>query len=166
MSLAVLAVASTPKWTKVFTRHLNTVLLAFFGVYAYRDLFPFATFHGVPADKAEGPVLWAKLAIIFFSAIVIPLAIPGLYVPVDPKVSNFAMFRVSSGSKMQDRMAVPNPEQTASLFSFVTFSFLDPLVKLANRLPALTAGHLPPLSDYDRAKFLKARAFPVCFIPL
>ena len=86
VSLAVLIIASTPKWAKVFTRHLNIVLLTFCGVFAYRDIYPFATFNSVPADKAEGPILWAKLGVLFFVAIAIPLAIPRLYIPVDPKV--------------------------------------------------------------------------------
>ncbi|KAH6916807.1 ATP-binding cassette transporter [Coprinopsis sp. MPI-PUGE-AT-0042] len=144
LSLAALVVASTPKWATIITRHLNTVLLAFCGVYIYRDIYPLITFDRVPADKAEGLILWAKVGAIFFSAVAIPLAIPRRYVPADPA----------------DPMPEPNPEQTASLFSVITFSFLDPIVKLANRVPVLTADLLPPLSDSDRAKVLKARAFP------
>ncbi|KAH6916785.1 ATP-binding cassette transporter [Coprinopsis sp. MPI-PUGE-AT-0042] len=144
LSLAALVVASTPKWATIITRHLNTVLLAFCGVYIYRDIYPLITFDRVPADKAEGLILWVKVGAIFFSAVAIPLAIPRRYVPADPA----------------DPMPEPNPEQTASLFSVITFSFLDPIVKLANRVPVLTADLLPPLSDSDRAKVLKARAFP------
>ena len=59
-------------------------------------------------------------------------------------------------------MDTPNPEQTASLFSLITYSFLDPVVILANRIPHLSADLLPPLADYDYAKNLRAHSFPVC----
>ncbi|KAH6916771.1 ATP-binding cassette transporter [Coprinopsis sp. MPI-PUGE-AT-0042] len=144
LSLAALVVASTPKWATIITRHLNTVLLAFCGVYIYRDIYPLITFDHTPADKAEGLVLWAKIGVIFFSAIAIPLTIPRPYVPAEPS----------------DPMPVPNPEQIVSLFSFVTFTFMDPVIMLAKRVPVLTGNVLPPLPDYNRAKVLKARAFP------
>ena len=68
------------------TRHANSVLFVAFAVYAYRDLWPLATFNLQPADLADGPVLWAKIALLTFTAVVIPLFIPRQYVPVDPKV--------------------------------------------------------------------------------
>ncbi|KAH6916799.1 ATP-binding cassette transporter [Coprinopsis sp. MPI-PUGE-AT-0042] len=142
--LAVMIVASTHKWVKIITRHLNVVLLAFCGVYTYRDIYPLITFDRLPADRAEGLILWAKVGAIFFSAVAIPLAIPQRYVPADPA----------------DPMPEPNPEQVVSLFSFVTFTFMDPVIALAKRVSVVTGDLLPPLSDYDRAKVLKARAFP------
>lgn len=57
----------------------------------------------------------------------------------------------------------PNPEQTASLLSFVFYSFLDPLVFLANRVPHLSYDMLPPLADYDYAKNLVAASFQVFY---
>ncbi|KAG5648265.1 hypothetical protein DXG03_006224 [Asterophora parasitica] len=60
----------------------------------------------------------------------------------------------------QNPMPVPNPEQTASLFSLVTYSFLDPIIFLAHRIPHLSHEQLPPLSDYDSAQELKAKSFP------
>jgi hypothetical protein len=167
-------VASTPKWATIITRHLNTVLLTFFGVYVYRDIYPLITFDQVPADKAEGAILWAKLGTLFVGAVAIPLAIPRRYVPADPRVSASLCSGGGFSDIFQDPMPAPNPEQTASLFSVVTFTFLDPIVKLANKIPVLTADLLPPLSDYDRSKVLKARAFPVrirgalliCFVTL
>jgi hypothetical protein len=145
------------------TRHLSTVLLTFFGVYLYRDIYPLITFDRVPADEAEGAILLAKFGTLFVSAIAIPLAMPRRYVPADPAVSGFSWLWKwgFSDDIFQDPMPAPNPEQTASLFSVLTFTFLDPIVKLANKIPILTADLLPPLSDYDRSKVLKARAFPV-----
>ena len=58
-------------------------------------------------------------------------------------------------------MDTPNAEQTASLFSLLTYSFLDPIVFLANRVPNLKPEQLPPLADYDYTKNLRAHSFPV-----
>lgn len=54
----------------------------------------------------------------------------------------------------------PNPEQTASLISLVTYAFLDPTILLANRIPHLSADQLPPIADYDQAKNLVKKSFP------
>jgi hypothetical protein len=59
-------------------------------------------------------------------------------------------------------MDTPNPEQTASILSLAIYSFLDPIVFLANRVPKLTSDQLPPLADYDYTKNLRAGSFPVC----
>ena len=58
-------------------------------------------------------------------------------------------------------MPVPNPEQTASLFSLLIYTFLDPIVFLACRIPHLSHDKLPPLADYDYAKNLSKHALPV-----
>jgi hypothetical protein len=58
-------------------------------------------------------------------------------------------------------MSVPNPEQTASLLSLMLYSFLDPLIFLANRTPKLSHEQLPPLADYDYAKHLTEISFQV-----
>lgn len=55
----------------------------------------------------------------------------------------------------------PNPEQTASLLSMVTYSFLDPLVFLAYHVPHLAHDQLPPLADYDYIQNLKSASFKV-----
>lgn len=59
-------------------------------------------------------------------------------------------------------MAVPNPEQTCSWASLLFYTFLDPIVFLAYRIPHLSYDHLPPLADYDYAKNLIKRSYPVC----
>ena len=42
-------------------------------VYAYRDLWPLATFTLVPMDVAEGVLLWVKISILTTAAIILPL---------------------------------------------------------------------------------------------
>jgi hypothetical protein len=61
-------------------------------------------------------------------------------------------------------MPVPNAEQTASIFSLAIYSFLDPIVFLAYRVPHLAHDQLPPLADYDYARHLTEKSFPVCIL--
>lgn len=53
------------------------------------------------------------------------------------------------------------PEQTASILSLVLYSFLDPIIFLAYRIPHLSFDQLPPLADYDLAKYLVKRSHGV-----
>ncbi|KAJ7807314.1 hypothetical protein B0H14DRAFT_3483418 [Mycena olivaceomarginata] len=140
--LATISVSSV-NWRNVAVKHLNALLWCTFGVYFYRDVFPLATFSLVPLDLEEGRLLWAKILILFAISIVLPVAIPRQYTPVDPK-----------------HPTEPNPEQTASLFSLVLYFFLDPIIFLGYSVPHLKFDQLPPLSDYDYIENLKQRAWP------
>ncbi len=55
-------------------------------VYLYRDVWPVATVNLAPADKAEGPFLWAKIALLSVAGFVVPMIIPKKYTPVNPEV--------------------------------------------------------------------------------
>ncbi|TFK70801.1 hypothetical protein BDN72DRAFT_887852 [Pluteus cervinus] len=143
--LATISVAGTAKWSRRSSCHLAILLLVTFGVYFYRDLFPFATYNRIPLDAHEGRALWAKISLLFFVGVAIPLGIPRRYVPVDAK---------QPSSK-------PSPDQTASLFSLMTYSFLDPLVWSAYRVPKLDKDQfLPRLADCHHGSVLKAKSFP------
>ena len=83
-------------------------------------------------DVAQGNILWAKVVLLTFAAIVLPLVSPR-----HPQTLNVA------GS------ATPSPEQTASILSLVTFSWLDPLIGEAQRKPRLPVEDMPPLADYN-----------------
>ncbi|KAJ7460660.1 hypothetical protein FB451DRAFT_1353280 [Mycena latifolia] len=124
-------------------RHVNCVLFVTFCVYLYRDVFPLATFTWVPEDRGEGSVLWVKIALLFVTAVVVPLLSPRQYIPIDPL----------------NPMKVPNPEQTASILSIVLFSFLDHLVFSAYRNSHLKEEDLDPLCDSDSAEYLKEKSF-------
>lgn len=54
-----------------------------------------------------------------------------------------------------------NPEETASLFSFLTWSYLGPIIRTANRVPYMSVDMLPPIMQGDRAKVLRNRNFKV-----
>ncbi|KAJ7487075.1 hypothetical protein FB451DRAFT_1337537 [Mycena latifolia] len=125
--------------------HVNCVLFVAFSVYVYRDLLPLATFDGVPADLSEGQRMWAEIALLCITAVIIPLFTPRQYIPVDPL----------------NRMTVPNPEQTASIFSFAFYFFLDHIIFLAYRYrdSQLHEDELYPLCDTDTSTHLQNRSF-------
>ncbi|TDL28857.1 P-loop containing nucleoside triphosphate hydrolase protein [Rickenella mellea] len=141
--LALVAVAGPRRWSKVANRHLVTVLLIVFTVFAYRDVWPLCTITERPKDGAEGYLLWSKIAVLSLTALAVPLLIPRPYVPVDPK----------------NPMAEPNPEQVTPLLSLTMFSFLDPLIFKAYGMPHLSHDELPPLCDYDYTSNLVKRSF-------
>ncbi|KAF9458727.1 P-loop containing nucleoside triphosphate hydrolase protein [Collybia nuda] len=142
-ALALISVSTKRRWSNVAAKHLNVLLLVTFAVYFYRDIFPLMTYNRVPMDISQGWTLWVKIALLTLISVVIPLLIPRQYIPVDPK----------------SPMTNPNPEQTASLLSLMLYSFLDPLVFLAYRIPKLSHEQLPPLADYDHAKHLTEKSF-------
>jgi hypothetical protein len=86
--LAVISVSAKPRWSRLVTKHINTIMLALLCVYAYRDLWPLTTFTLDPKDASEGWILFAKIIVLFVTAVIVPLFIPRQYIPVDPKVES------------------------------------------------------------------------------
>jgi hypothetical protein len=84
--LAILSLSSGVKWSRAANKHLNTVLLCTFLMYFCRDVFPLATFSLAPKDLWEGQLLWPKVMTLAAVSIIIPVAIPCQYIPLDPKV--------------------------------------------------------------------------------
>ncbi|KAJ7455115.1 hypothetical protein FB451DRAFT_1516746 [Mycena latifolia] len=142
--LAAVSTAVTTKTGAAAGLHLDLLLVVAFCVFFYRDIFPFATYTWPTQDAAEGPILHAKLIALTLAAVIIPLVTPQAYVPVDPT----------------NPMSEPNAEQTASPLSLIIFSFLDPVVWTAYKLPHLPYDLLPPLADTDYSENLKKRGFP------
>ncbi|KAK0459012.1 uncharacterized protein EV420DRAFT_1642713 [Desarmillaria tabescens] len=141
--LAIVSVTASKRWSRIGIRHMNVVLLSTSAVYVYRDIAPLATFDRIPQDSWEGPLLWIKMGILLCIAILIPLTIPREYTPVDPK----------------NPMPIPNSEQTTPILSLVLYTWLDSLMIAAYRVAHLSYEQLPPLADYDRCRYLKAKAF-------
>ncbi|KAH8986106.1 hypothetical protein EDB92DRAFT_2054957 [Lactarius akahatsu] len=141
--LALVAVTARRVRASIASFHLSSLLLGTFSVYAYRNIWPLLTFTLSPVDAWEGPLLWVKIGLLAFAAIVIPLLVPRQYIPIDPK----------------DPQQVINPEQTASLLSMMLYTFLDPIVFLAYRVPHLSHDMLPPLADYDYTRNLHLDTF-------
>ncbi|KAL5534538.1 hypothetical protein ACEPAG_1001 [Sanghuangporus baumii] len=140
--LALASVAVKRHWSRTANAHAVSVLLFTWVIFMYRDIWPLATYDLQPADMLD-MLLWPKFVVLTATAVAIPLLIPRPYMPVDPK----------------DPATEPNSEQTAPLLSLILYSFLDPVIFKAYRIPHLPASELPPLADYDRAKNLKNRSF-------
>jgi hypothetical protein len=125
--------------------HLVLILLVTWSVYIYRDLWPLATFTLQPVDPNTWTT-WTSIALLTITAVFVPMFMPHEYTPVDPE------------HPYKD----VNPEQTASWFDFMCFTFLDPIVYKAANTEHLEYEALPPLADYDAAAYLCKRSFAVC----
>ncbi|KAF8904793.1 hypothetical protein CPB84DRAFT_1772829 [Gymnopilus junonius] len=141
--LAILSM-SVKKWTTLATRYNTTILLSVLAVYAYRDIWPLGTYTEQPKDTSHDHLLWYKIALVALTGAAVPLFIPRRYIPVDPK----------------NPMAVPNVELTCSIFSFIYYFYLDPVILKGYRVDHLKAEELPPICDTDQAKNLVKRTFP------
>ncbi|KAF8507385.1 ATP-binding cassette transporter [Hysterangium stoloniferum] len=139
--LALLDILPKRQWYSSATFHLKFVMFTIVSVYTYRDIFPYATFTLRPADESQGWLLWSRLGLVAFAGLFVPLAVPRMYTPVDPL----------NPSKYL------NPEQVAPWWSYVTFSYLDPLIIKGTRT-TLSYEDLPPLADYDASACLMARS--------
>lgn len=128
---------------KLASRHLTLLLLLVWSIYVYRDVWPLATFTLVPKDAAEGTVLWAKIIMLTFVAVVLPIMTPLRHAPLDP----------------QEPMP-PHPTQHASILSLILYAWLDRTVLKACSVTYLGLDDLPPLADDDHTKNLVKRAFP------
>ncbi|EIW86373.1 hypothetical protein CONPUDRAFT_78742 [Coniophora puteana RWD-64-598 SS2] len=142
--LALISVGTRPRWSKLISNHLATILLVTFAVFIYRDIYPLLTFTKQPQDVQEGWLLWSRLIVLGLIAVVFPLVFPRQYIPEDPT----------------DPSSEPHPEQTSSWLSMFLYLWLDPIVLLAYRVPHLSVNHLPPLADHDRSALLMKRSLP------
>ncbi|KAL1726028.1 P-loop containing nucleoside triphosphate hydrolase protein [Schizophyllum commune] len=129
------------RYSRSATLHLNAVLLIALAVYAIRDLVPLASYGGRSQD-VEGPLLWATIGLLLVTGVIIPLVTPGAHIPVKPEHPSPA-----------------SPEQEASILSVLTFTFLNPIISLAQRKTTVTLDDLPPISDTDDAGYLKEQTF-------
>ena len=91
--LALVTVTARRVRASVTSLHLSSLLLGIFSVYAYRNIWPLLTFTLSPADAYEGALLWVKIGLLAFAAIVVPLLVPRQYIPIDPKVRSSLLYR-------------------------------------------------------------------------
>ncbi|KAI0248983.1 hypothetical protein BJV78DRAFT_1276336 [Lactifluus subvellereus] len=146
--LALFTVTARRTRASITSSHLSLLLLITFSVYAYRDIWPLLTFTLSPADGREGVLLWIKIGLLAVAAVIVPLIIPGQYVPLDLKARS---------SPLPSFLSLT--PATASHLSMMTYTFLEPIVFLAYRVPHLSHDMLPPLADYDYTKNLVQRSF-------
>jgi hypothetical protein len=83
--LALVTVTARRAYASVASYHLSSLLLGTLSVYAYRDIWPLLTFTLSPVDAREGALLWARIGLLAFAAVLIPLLVPRQYKPIDPK---------------------------------------------------------------------------------
>src|SRR6267154_550332 len=62
---------------------------------------------------------------------------------------------------LQNPAESPHPEQTSSWLSMILYTWLDPIIFKAYRVPHLSHEELPPLADHDYSRNLKKKSFPV-----
>ncbi|EMD41558.1 hypothetical protein CERSUDRAFT_128415 [Gelatoporia subvermispora B] len=144
--MGVLTVSSYRWIGRTASAHLTFVLALTWICYAYRDIWPLAMVASDPMDSAEGDILWVKVLILTFTAIVTPLCMPRRYVPIKATVL--------------DPSSAGHAEQTASWLSLVTFSWLDQMILNAARVSHLPFDQFLPLANYDRARYLTERTLP------
>ena len=131
------------------------------GAYIYRDVYPLATFDKTPADIADGPYLYAKFALLTIAAVLVPLFVPRKYVPFNTKVRSNHCMRLGRSDDSLQEVLEPSPEQTSSLASLISFTFIAPVIWSAWKVPHFKYESLPPLPDYDHLRNLSLRSFPV-----
>jgi hypothetical protein len=108
--LALVTVIARRVRASVISFHLSSILLGIFFVYAYRNVWPLLTFSLTPVDAYEGALLWIKIGLLAFAAIVVPLLVPSQYIPIDPKVKlSPTSFSISdSGLRTPSRLSTLN----------------------------------------------------------
>lgn len=126
--------------TRALKAHLVVILVATWIIYFVRDIYPLATFT-VPTQDRLDALLWVRLGLLTFAAVVAPLFSPRTHIPVSAPFGAYE----------------PTAEQTASLVRLFTFAFLDSLIKKAWGLPSVPYEDFPPLADVDHAAFLRQR---------
>ncbi|KAK7694257.1 hypothetical protein QCA50_001437 [Cerrena zonata] len=142
--LAVLTVTTRMPWNSIVAKHLVVVLLAAWGVYFYRDLWPLATFTLKPEDASEGSLLWVKVALLTFAAAIVPITMPRQYIPFDPA----------------NPSEEPHPEQTTSWLNLILFNYLTPLVIKGYKQPHLTIDDMSPMNDRDKIENMVQLHYP------
>lgn len=143
-----MSLSATSRWSNVASKHLIIMLIATFGIYFYRDLFPLATFTRTPRDLSEGWVLWTKVVILALTSIGIPLFIPRQYKPVDPEVSFFSFIFYGIQSPKTLGSYGSSKRRTNRLYLFISYIFflrshcVPSLSGSTDTRPTATAGRL------------------------
>lgn len=107
-------------WSRSLARHRAIILLAALAVFTYRDLWPLATFNTAPADGHLGWIGWARVVLTLYAGAIVPLVLPGVYVPADPKVriSLEILYSIGSPANMTIHYAASSsPERGTAFFA-------------------------------------------------
>ncbi|KAF8307176.1 P-loop containing nucleoside triphosphate hydrolase protein [Clavulina sp. PMI_390] len=133
---------SSPMGTVSLRGHRTIILLSAVIIFTYRDIWPLATFNQEPADAHLGWIGIARVGLVWWAGIIVPFSLPGIYIPADPK-----------------NPTPPNLEQLSSLWSILTFSFVNPLIHAGLTHAHLPYEELPLLADDDQSGYLREQSF-------
>ena len=110
--LAVINALVSAQTSLALSPHLTLISLAVFSVYAYRDLWPLMTYTLRPIDRAEGNLLWIKVALSAWAGVLGPLLEPYPYIPIHPQVSATQRLLLPLGSDRSARVECIQPTQS------------------------------------------------------
>lgn len=154
-------IASTQYWRVTTTRHVASLYVIAFVVYSIQTLRPILVSQGDGVGKGRDTrgLEWARFGLLTISGVIIPLVMPQSFITL---VSSL-LFLIWSVNNVFQKSAeqTPTPEETASYFSLGTFSYMNPLIMEAYRVPHLSLDKLPDLREKDASAQLTAKAFPV-----
>ena len=109
-------------------------------VYLFLDVWPYATYSTEPLDPGSDATTWVRIVLLALSGLAIPLVAP-------------RPFRASTPD------AKPSEEDTASLLSAYTFTFLDGMVYRANRIGNVKLDDMPEVPEHRQIDTLEKRTF-------
>jgi hypothetical protein len=112
-----------------------------FVVYFILGVWLYATYFAQPFDPPSDVTTWVRFALLTLTGLVVPLV----------------MSRPFHPSALDD--VRPSDENTASLLSAYTFTFLDPIVYHANRVGNVTPDDMPEISESEKIEILSKRVF-------
>lgn len=164
LALAIAAILTdNSDWRALLVRTNIVCLLSELGVYAARDVWPLAVYGGVPVDlELEGSkILWAKVAVLVFTAIAIPLWIPQPYPTRLPLEDDDKAGQTVPERELARESEQLHPEEVASVWSSYTYGYLTPTIGAAQRKRHLGVEEVPPMAGYDRAVVVLKRVLPV-----
>jgi hypothetical protein len=165
VSLLALATLTLPVPQRdVTSRQIMLLLLSASLVYFYLDAWPYATYYLSPFDPPNEAVTWVRFGILVFAGVVTPMTMPRPFRPKGPGVCYVQTIQINCSvlSKVAGQ-ATPSPEDTCSLLSSITYSFLDGLIFRAWRVPTIGVDDILVLPDESRSETLRARLMNVRF---
>ena len=125
--LALVTVTARTVYASIASYHLSSLLLRTFSVYAYRNIWPLLTYTLSPLDACEGALLWVRIGLLAFAAVVIPLLVPRQYNPIDPE-ARFA-FTKSCFSIAYAEFRIPKSPSTSNrLPHFYLLCYISSLI--------------------------------------
>ena len=161
--LAVRTIFSTPFWRDLYSRQLFLLLLAEFAAFFYLNIWPLCTVGGYPYDFPERATFRPRAVALTVSGVIIPLFIPRPFRSSTKKVSYFFCLGRCHWSinAWYNDYSQPGAEDTASLISLYTFSFVQSILFFAYKAKQVSIDELPQLSDKRTAESLDRKVSKV-----